>query len=427
MQTSRADDASPSAEDFLRNVLRSRLVLRDELQAALRSVPRELRDDARALADHLMRAGKLTRFQASKLLKGVSAGLIFGPFRVLTPLGKGGMGTVFLVRDTRSNQLAALKVLLPKVARAEERMLARFRREMEMSRKVAHPHLAWTYEVGEYHGVHYLAMEFIPGRTLSKLVNGEGVMHWKRAARVMAEVAAGLAHAHEQGVIHRDLKPSNVMITPNDHAKVLDLGLAMIHGEHVEDARVVGGQGYIVGSMDYIAPEQTLDAAKVDGRCDLYALGCTLYFALSGRAPFPGGTSREKILRHRSATPTPLAELVAGLPAGFVALAERLMSKDPASRPANAALAEQELRAWATGEIEPPPDAELDAAFGWESLTDAPSSADFSLVTLPEVEVTEEPAPSKWSPWPVILLAGSVALLLLGALVAAVSVLAGRR
>src|SRR5439155_512107 len=125
-------------------------------------------------------------------------------------------------------------------------------------------------------------------------------------------IATALDHAHGEGVIHRDLKPSNVMITPNDHAKVLDLGLAMMHGEVVEDAMVVGGQGYIVGSMDYIAPEQTLDAAKVDGRCDLYALGCTLYFALSGRAPFPGGTSREKIQRHRSARPTPIAGVLLG-------------------------------------------------------------------------------------------------------------------
>src|SRR4051812_48335131 len=122
--TPRADDPVPTAEEFLRNVLRSRLVPRDELQASLRFVPPGPRDDARALADPLMRDGKPTRFQASKLLKGVAVGLIFGPFRVLTPLGKGGMGTVFLVRDQRDDQLSALKVLSPKLARTEERMLA---------------------------------------------------------------------------------------------------------------------------------------------------------------------------------------------------------------------------------------------------------------------------------------------------------------
>jgi serine/threonine protein kinase len=424
---SNAEDRSPAAEEFLRHVLRSRLLARDELQAALRGVPRDRRDDAGALADHLVRAGKLTRFQSSKLLKGASGGLIIGPFRILTPLGKGGMGTVFLVRDQRSNQLAALKILPPRLAR-EERMLARFRREMDLSRKVAHPHLAWTFEVGEHHGVQYLAMEFVPGRTLTRLVRDEGVMHWKRAARVMAEVAAALQHAHEQGVIHRDLKPSNVMITPNDHAKVLDLGLAMTHGEVVEDARVVGGQGYIVGSMDYIAPEQTLDAAKVDGRCDLYALGCTLYFALSGRQPFPGGTSKEKIQRHRTEQPTPISELVPGLPVGFVGLVEGLMCKDPSGRPPTAQLAEMELRMWATGEEEPPPDAAPGTGFDWQSLaeTEAEGSGEFGLVPLPEVEVLDEGARSRWPTWPVILLAASAAVMLLGALLLALGMLAGR-
>jgi serine/threonine protein kinase len=407
--------------------LRSRLLPRDELQASLKGVPRGSRDDPQALADHLLRAGKLTRFQVTKLLKGASGSLVFGPFRILTPLGKGGMGTVFLVRDQRANHLAALKVLPPRLARTEERMLARFRREMDLSRMVSHPHLAWTYDVGEFHDIYYIAMEYIPGRNLSRLVNGEGAMHWKRAARVMAEVAAGLDHAHSQGVIHRDLKPSNVMITPNDNAKVLDLGLAIIHGEVVEDATVVGGQGYIVGSMDYIAPEQTLDAAKVDGRCDLYALGCTLYFALSGRPPFPGGTSRDKIQRHRTATPTPIAELVPDLPPGFVALIERLMSKDPAGRPASAAAVEDELRAWASGEPPAPPDPP-EAVFDEKALSDAPPSSDFSLVTLPEVEVLEEaPAEAKWSPWPVVFLAGSAAVLVLAGLVVLLGWLFGRR
>src|SRR5262249_39289467 len=217
------------------------------------------RDDPQALADHLVQTGKLTRFQAGKLLRGFWQGLVLGPFQLLAPVGKGGMGTVFLVRDKRSDQLVALKILPPRVAREEERMLARFRREMSLSQRIAHPHLCWTYEVGECRGVHYLAMEYIPGRTLSRLVSEDGPLPLQRAARLMAEVALALEHAHEEGIIHRDLKPSNIMITPRDHAKVLDLGLALEHGERGE-ATVVGGQGYIVGTMDYISPEQTYDA-----------------------------------------------------------------------------------------------------------------------------------------------------------------------
>src|SRR5205085_1711606 len=114
-------------------------------------------------------------------------------------------------------------------------------------------------------------------------------------ARLFAEVAAGLEHAHTQGVIHRDLKPSNIMVTPHGHAKVLDLGLALIEGEVAQPREIIGGQGYVVGSMDYIAPEQTRDAVGVDPRADIYGLGCTLYFTLTGRPPFPGGSARDKI------------------------------------------------------------------------------------------------------------------------------------
>jgi serine/threonine protein kinase len=409
-------DALPSTEDFLRNVLRSGLVEREALQAVLRAVPADLRDTSQALADQLVRAGKLTRFQAGKILRGHSQGMIIGPFRLLAPLGKGGMGTVFLARDSRSDQLVALKILPPRLARTEERMLARFRREMEMSQRVAHPHLAWTYDVGEHRGVHYIAMEYIPGRTLSRLVTEDGPLPMARAARLMAEVASALEHAHNQGLVHRDLKPSNILVTPRDHAKVLDLGLALVHGEKGTDPLVIGGQGYIVGSMDYIAPEQTLDAAAVDGRSDLYSLGCTLYFALTGQPPFPGGTSREKVLRQRNEEPESLAKLQPSLPGGFVALVERLMAKDPAHRTPSAAGAEAELRAWAAGDVDQPLDRLEEVTFDESALLkQAPGSSEYSLVTLPTVALVDEPQRPRAVPAWVIELVVVLPVLLLGA------------
>lgn len=414
------------AEDFLRHVLRSELLGRDELQVSLRGVPRDLRDDAQTLADHLVRNGKLTRFQAGRLLKGITQGLVLGPFVVLAPIGRGGMGKVFLVRDTRSRQMVALKILPPRLARTEVRMLARFRREMELSQKVTHQHIAWTYEVGEFRGVLYIAMEYIPGRTLSRIVNDDGPLSPPRAARLMAEVASGLAHAHEQGLIHRDLKPGNILITPRDQAKVLDLGLALIEGETVVDAMVVGGQGYIVGTMDYIAPEQTLDAASVGPRCDLYSLGCTLYFALTGQPPFPGGTSKEKIARHRREKPTPLASLAPDSPPDLVTFVERLMDKNPQRRPSSANEVERELRLWGADDDEPSPDEAEEISYDETvMMQQGPGSTDLSAVSLPEIEVSDLPQPvveecaQAWSPRMVALLVASAIVLSLVVLVVA--------
>jgi serine/threonine protein kinase len=377
-----------TATEYLRGVVRSGLIEQDELDAALEDVPDTLREDTLILSEHLIRKGKLTRFQASKLLRGISQGMILGPYRILAPIGQGGMGKVFLVRDSRSDQLLALKILPPRQARTEERMLARFRREMEMSKRVAHPHLAWTSEVGELRGVPFIAMEYIPGQTLSRVVEQEGPLPIARAARLMAEVASGLEHAHNQGLVHRDLKPSNIQITPRDHAKVLDLGLALIHGEVVTDAKVVGGQNYIVGSMDYIAPEQTFDASAVDRRGDIYSLGCTLYFALTGRPPFPGGSAKDKILRHRNEEPEPIANLVEGVPIGFVQLLNRIMAKDPNQRHASAKEVEEELRSWTLHEEELPIDTLSDLQFD-ESviIRKGPGSSDYSHISLPEMPV----------------------------------------
>jgi serine/threonine protein kinase len=337
---------SAPAEAFLRTVLRSGLLGRSRLREAIQDVPRARRHDPRALAGHLVRGGHLTPFQAGKLLRGTFRGLVLGPYRVLAPLGKGGMGTVYLARDGDSGEYVALKILPPHKARGEDRLLARFRREMEMSRRVAHPNLAWTYDAGQYHGVYFIAMEYIPGCTLTRLVAEQGPLSVERAAGLLAEVAAALEHVHNQGLVHRDLKPSNIMVTPNGHAKVLDLGLALVAGERAADPLVVGGRGYVLGTMDYIAPEQARDPTAVDRRADVYSLGCTLYFALTGRPPFPGGTSREKIHRQKHEEPTPLRVVLPNVLPPFAAVVRRMMEKDPADRYPSAAAVEEELRGW---------------------------------------------------------------------------------
>jgi serine/threonine protein kinase len=390
-------------ESFVQAALRSRLLNRDELQSALRDLPPDLRSDPHVFADHLVRVGKLSRFQAGKLLKGTALGLVLGPFEVVAPIGRGGMGAVYLARDTRSRELVALKVLPPKRARREERTRARFQREMLLCQRVAHPHIARTQEVGEYRGVYFIAMEFIPGRSLHRLVHDGGPLSVPRAARLLTEVAAALEYAHGQGLIHRDLKPSNIMVTPNDHAKVLDLGLAILVDETPGPREVVGGQGYVVGSMDFIAPEQTNDSARVDARADLYALGCTLYFALTGQPPYPGGTSREKILYHRVGEPTPVEDLAPGLPPGLAALVRKLMAKDPAERFQSAAEVRTLLLPWVPSEAALPLDRREDAGYARAvaELNDGSGSASDMLLDTLGSGSREVPAPAGSEPPPV--------------------------
>jgi serine/threonine protein kinase len=360
---SSSEVVQPTVERFLKTVLRSGLLDREQLQASLRGMPAEGRDDPDAVADHLVKTGKLSRFQARKLLKGTAVGLLLGPFQILAPIGKGGMGTVYLARDSRSDQLLALKVLPPRKAREEERMLVRFRREMEMCQRVAHPHIAWTLDVGVCQGVYYIAMEYIPGKSLYRLVAEDGPLPVPRAARLFAEVSSALEHAHAQGLIHRDLKPSNILVTPNDHAKLLDMGLALVQGETAAAREVIGGHGYIVGTMDYIAPEQAADAARVDPRSDIYALGCTLYYAVTGRPPFSGGSTVEKLQRHRDETPIPVNEINPAVTPGFGRLVARMMAKKPDERFLSAAELREELQPWTAGETVRPLDKPGDTQF----------------------------------------------------------------
>jgi serine/threonine protein kinase len=208
-------------------------------------------------------------------------------------------------------------------------------------------------------------------------VNEEGPLAVPRAARLFSEIAAALDHAHYRGLIHRDLKPSNIMVTPHDHAKLLDLGLALVRGQETGDRKLVSGKRYLVGTTDYIAPEQALDPAGVDVRSDIYSLGCTLYFALTGQPPFPGGTTREKIERHISEEPIPVPQLNANVPPAFIGLLRHMMAKNPERRIASAALVHERLLPWGGNDQEKPLDRREDkeyqeAVFALETLEAPP-------------------------------------------------------
>lgn len=352
----------PSPVDqFLRMIARSGLLEETKVQKLHGIAPAHVRAHAELLAEWFVRSGILTQYQSTKLLQGAERGMVLGPYQMLAPIGRGGMGSVYLARDTRDRRLVALKVLPPHRYKEEERHLTRFRREMDMCRKVFHPHLTRTFEAGVWQGVYFIAMEYVPGVTLSRKVQQDGPLPIDRAARIFSQVAAAMHYAHGQGLIHRDLKPSNIMITPNGHAKVLDLGLALIEGEELpEDKTIVGGHGYVVGTMDYIAPEQVESPTDVDPRADLYSLGCALYSSLTGQPPFPGGTAQQKIRKHLADWPAPLTELNPTVPVAFAKIVERLMAKRPNNRPTSCLELQGLLRPWLGDEPELPMDTTVD-------------------------------------------------------------------
>jgi len=344
--------AEPAPADFLRTVVRSGLLTTEELAA----VPAADQTTSRAVADHLVAAEKLTHFQAEKLLRGRSQGFFVGPYVVLAPIGRGGMGAVYLARRRdRTGGLVALKLLSPKRARAESRTLARFLREMQLGRHLEHPNVTRTFDAGEANGTYFIAMEYVPGLTLQQLVEGGGPLSVADAARVFTDVAVGLSHAHARGLVHRDLKPANVMVTPEGRAKVLDLGLAIMVGEEQpDDPAILGTKGYVLGTMDYIAPEQTTDPTAVGPAADLYALGCSLYFALAGLPPFPGGTSQQKIRWQRAEAAPPLEQFNPAVPPELLALVRALMAKKPADRPPSADAVRDALTPWAADALSRP-------------------------------------------------------------------------
>ncbi|OWK46352.1 serine/threonine-protein kinase [Fimbriiglobus ruber] len=348
----------PAVADFLRDVARSRVLDAGRVERLFEEAPPGKKWPATTLADHFVELGALTRFQADKVLRGHWGGLILGPYRLLCPLGRGGMGIVYLARagdppppgaDAAGSQLVALKVLPPHRVQKDERMLARFRREGDTGLRLpAHPRLVRTIAAGEHAGVYYLALEFVRGRTARQYLSEDGPFAVPRAARVFADAAVGLHQAHAAGFVHRDFKPSNVMVEPNGRAKVLDFGLATFRGEPaLPDSTQLVEQGYAIGTADYMAPEQAENPVTVGPAADLYSLGCSLYYALAGCPPFPGGTSKDKIRWHRTSAPPPITQLNPAVPPGLADLIAALMSKCPEDRPASAQEAADRLAAWA--------------------------------------------------------------------------------
>jgi tetratricopeptide (TPR) repeat protein/predicted Ser/Thr protein kinase len=258
-------------------------------------------------------------------------------YRVLKVLGEGGMGTVYLAEQVRMGRKVALKVIHPHLLHRDS-ALPRFLHEVRAAARLSHPNIVQAFDADEAGGMHFFVMEYVKGMTLAKYLEREGPLPVHVACHFARQAAHGLQHAHEHGMIHRDIKPQNLMLTAKGQLKVLDFGLARLAGRHGQFT----GAGIVVGTADYMAPEQTKDSHTIDTRADIYALGCTLYQMLSGRVPFSGGTDIEKMIKHAMDAPPPLRDLRPDLPEALYAVVDKMMAKAPEDRfqvPADAARA----------------------------------------------------------------------------------------
>jgi serine/threonine protein kinase len=331
---------------FRQCALASELVTQADLDSAVADlrasggVMTEAAITDRQLADKLIEMGLLNAYQATQLLAGLWS-LQLGPYRILDEIGRGGMGEVYKAEHLMMGRIVAVKVL-PKV-KSTPAAIASFTREIRAQAKLDHKHLVRAYDAGYHRGVYFLATEFIEGSDLRKYVRTRGSLTMREAATIISQAADGLQHAHELGLVHRDVKPGNLLVTPEGHTKVSDLGLAGWLKE--DDPTFMSGK--IVGTADYLPPEQVINPGVVTPLGDIYSLGCTLYYAVTGKVPYPGGTTAEKAHRHCNDTPLYPRRINPLLSDEFIEVISDMMNKDPQQRIQSAAEVVRRLAPWA--------------------------------------------------------------------------------
>nr|AAX07496.1 putative serine/threonine protein kinase [Gemmata sp. Wa1-1] len=258
------------------------------------------------------------------------AGRRLGHFELIEAIGSGGMAAVLKARDLELGRIVALKILPPEAARDPE-SVTRFKQEARSAAKLDHENVARVYFFGEDQGLNFIAFEFVEGDNLRVIIDRRGQLPPGECVRYMMQVAAGLNHAAERGVVHRDIKPSNILITPDGRAKIVDMGLARYLGSELVNGTVTQS-GVTLGTFDYISPEQALDPRRADVRSDIYSLGCTFYHALTGRPPVPEGTAARKLRAHQEDDFLDPRELNPAISDELAAILARMMMKDQAAR-----------------------------------------------------------------------------------------------
>jgi serine/threonine-protein kinase len=327
-------------DSLIEALQQSRLLTPAQSDQVLMSVRGEFVDPA-DLADDLVRKRWLTRYQAEQLLLGRGPGLQLGHYVLLEPLGAGGLAQVFTARHRRLDRVDAVKVLRPQ-SLAHPQALRCFEREAVALARLCHPNVVIIYDAGEADGRHYLAVEHVAGKDLHGIVRQVGPLPVALACDYARQTSLGLQHAFEHEVVHRDVKPTNLRLTADAQVvKILDMGLALLPGAA---APAAAAPARVMGTPDYMAPEQAVAGQDIDIRADLYSLGCTLYFLLTGQPPYPGRSAEQKLLCHHREPLPGLDRHRTDVAPGLVGVLRRLTAKKPAERyqtPAEAAEALQ--------------------------------------------------------------------------------------
>ncbi|WP_233199040.1 MULTISPECIES: serine/threonine protein kinase [Pirellulaceae] len=293
------------------------------------------------LSDYLINCKMLTQYQADQLSKGLTK-LTLGPYVITDWIGQGGMGQVFKAEHNFMGREVAIKVLPQQ--RSTPESIGRFLREIRMQAQLDHANLVRAYDAGQDGNVHFLVTEYVPGTDLRRLVRAKGHLNQHQGASIISQAARGLAYAHDKKLIHRDVKPGNILVTRDGTSKVSDLGLADFMNDNSEESKL----GKIVGTIDYLAPEQIRDPHDVSAKWDIYSLGCTFYYALTGKVPFPGGNVKDKARRHCEEPPLHPHRFNPSIDRELVEIIAEMMEKDPLRRIASASEVVARLEPWAS-------------------------------------------------------------------------------
>lgn len=319
--------------DALRN---ARILPPQQMDEVLRMQPRFA--EPRALAKELLTRDWLTPYQVNQLFQNKGKDLVLGSYVLMERLGQGAMGLVYKARHLTMGRTVAIKVI-KKDRLLHPNAIKRFQREIRAMAQLSHPNVVTCYDADQVNGSHFYAMEYVDGVDLGKLIRTSGALAIVPACHYIRQVALCLQYVFERGLVHRDIKPSNILLTPAPkpglnklgQIKVLDLGLARIQ-ETDDDSSAITQEGFVVGTADFIAPEQARDSRSADIRSDLYSLGCTFFYILAGRVPFTAKGLQQKLLQHISDPPPAIEMVRPEVPAAVSVVIRRLMAKKPADR-----------------------------------------------------------------------------------------------